>query len=165
MPTCPAVPNKQCQVTEVILKKAYAASAFSAQLSNYNSVLVAYQAHLVRSFTNLGPSIQQLDELCLLSRALLRLSKLSEQTVGRNLAALVAARRQMWLSQAHMSDGDKTVLLDASVTPGRTFGPAVDDMLQRELVHLFLKCPPPVCKQGQQHWQSWHQWCPRFQAP
>ncbi|RXM36485.1 Tomoregulin-1 [Acipenser ruthenus] len=123
-------PIKQCWVTEVILKKAYAASAFSARLGNYNSILVAYQAHLVRSFTDLGPSVQQLDELRFISRTLLQLSKLSAQAVGRNLAALLAARRKLWLSQACVSEGDTTTLLDAPVTPGRTFGPALDDMLQ-----------------------------------
>ncbi|MGH0129295.1 UNVERIFIED_CONTAM: hypothetical protein FKN15_004774 [Acipenser sinensis] len=53
------------------------------------------------------------------------------QAVGRKQAALVAARWQLWLSQACVSDGDKTALLDAPVTPGHTFGPVVDDMLQR----------------------------------
>ncbi|MGH0122180.1 UNVERIFIED_CONTAM: hypothetical protein FKN15_015485 [Acipenser sinensis] len=97
------------------------------------------EAHLVSSFTDPGPTV-------------LRLSKLSAQAVGRNLAALVAARRQRWLSQACVSEGDKIVLLDAPVTPGHTFSPAVDDMLQHshharestmELVHLLPKHPPP----------------------
>ncbi|MGH0147980.1 UNVERIFIED_CONTAM: hypothetical protein FKN15_011515 [Acipenser sinensis] len=37
-----ACPNKQCQVSEVILKRAYSAGVFSAWLGNYNSILVAY---------------------------------------------------------------------------------------------------------------------------
>ncbi|MGH0171517.1 UNVERIFIED_CONTAM: hypothetical protein FKN15_061754 [Acipenser sinensis] len=40
-----ACPNKQCRVTEVLLKKAYSANAFVARLSNYNTCLVAYQSH------------------------------------------------------------------------------------------------------------------------
>ncbi|MGH0138196.1 UNVERIFIED_CONTAM: hypothetical protein FKN15_066747 [Acipenser sinensis] len=59
------------------------------------------------------PSSQQLNELRLSSRNLLRLSMLSGQMIGRNLAGLVAARRQLWLSQAHVLDGDKMALLDA----------------------------------------------------
>ncbi|MBN3286558.1 CREM protein, partial [Polyodon spathula] len=39
--------------------------------------------------------------------------------------------RQLWLSPARIADGDKAPLLDAPITPGHTFGPAVDDMLQR----------------------------------
>ncbi|MGH0125413.1 UNVERIFIED_CONTAM: hypothetical protein FKN15_068963 [Acipenser sinensis] len=157
-----ACPNKQCRVTEVILKKAYTISAFSARLGSYNSILVAYQAHLIWAIAETHKSLSlQLDELCLILRNVLRLSKLSGQAIGRNLASLVAAHRQLWLSRARVLDGDKTALLDAPVTPGRTFGPAVDKMLQqsqrarkstRELVHLLPKCPPPPCKPAAQ----WH---------
>ncbi|MGH0130429.1 UNVERIFIED_CONTAM: hypothetical protein FKN15_042421 [Acipenser sinensis] len=91
-----------------------------------NSILVAYQAQLMGSLSeNHRPSSQQLDELHLISRNLLQLSKLSGQAIGRNLAALVAARRQLWLCQARVLDGDKMALLDVLVTPGHTFGPAV----------------------------------------
>ncbi|MGH0129852.1 UNVERIFIED_CONTAM: hypothetical protein FKN15_039996 [Acipenser sinensis] len=38
-----ACPNKQCRVTEVLLKKAYSTDSFVAQLGNYNTCLVAYQ--------------------------------------------------------------------------------------------------------------------------
>ncbi|MGH0192559.1 UNVERIFIED_CONTAM: hypothetical protein FKN15_018215 [Acipenser sinensis] len=41
-----ACPNKQCRVTEVLLKKAYSADAFVARLGNYNTCLVAYQCHI-----------------------------------------------------------------------------------------------------------------------
>ncbi|MGH0156484.1 UNVERIFIED_CONTAM: hypothetical protein FKN15_031453 [Acipenser sinensis] len=71
----------------------------------------------------------RLDELRLISRNLLRLSKLSGQAIGRNLAALVIARRQLWLSQACVLNGEKTALLDAPVTPGHTFCLVVDEML------------------------------------
>ncbi|MGH0144223.1 UNVERIFIED_CONTAM: hypothetical protein FKN15_002638 [Acipenser sinensis] len=102
-----------------------------------------------------------LDELHLISRNLLRLSKLSGQAIGRNLAALVAAHRQLWLSQARVLDGDKTVLLDAPITPGHTFGPAVDKMLQqsqharestRVLLCLLPNRPPPPRRPAAQ----WH---------
>ncbi|MGH0178763.1 UNVERIFIED_CONTAM: hypothetical protein FKN15_014488 [Acipenser sinensis] len=99
-------------------------------LGSYNIILVAYQAHLIGSIADTRkPSSLQLDKLRLISRNLLRLSKLSGQAIGRNLAALVAARRQLWLSQARVLNRDKTALLDAPVTPSHTFGPAVDKML------------------------------------
>ncbi|MGH0120193.1 UNVERIFIED_CONTAM: hypothetical protein FKN15_006354 [Acipenser sinensis] len=90
----------------------------------------AYQAQLMESLSeNHRPSSQQLEELRLINRNLLWLSKLSGQAIGRNLAALVAACRQLWLSQARVLDADKTTLLDVTVTPGHTFGPVVDEML------------------------------------
>ncbi|MGH0118007.1 UNVERIFIED_CONTAM: hypothetical protein FKN15_047012, partial [Acipenser sinensis] len=80
--------------------------------------------------------------------------------MGRNLAEQVAARRQLWLSQARVSDGDKALLLDAPFTPEHTFGPAVDEMLHhchhvwestKEQVRLLpKKRPHPVCLWPQQ---------------
>ncbi|MGH0158513.1 UNVERIFIED_CONTAM: hypothetical protein FKN15_035579 [Acipenser sinensis] len=80
------------------------------------------------------------------------LQYIGRQAVGRNLTALVAAHRQLWLSHARVPDGDKAPLLGALVAPGHTFGPAVDEMLQRfyrkwesakELVRLLPKRPSP----------------------
>ncbi len=71
-----ACPNKQHRVSEVILKRAYSASAFTAWLGNYNIILVAYQLNLLRSLSdNHRPSPQQLDELCLVNTNLLHVSK------------------------------------------------------------------------------------------
>ncbi|MGH0136240.1 UNVERIFIED_CONTAM: hypothetical protein FKN15_042297, partial [Acipenser sinensis] len=65
-------------------------------------------------------------ELLLVNKNLLHVSKLNRQAVGRNLDALIAACRQLWLSQARMPDEDKAPLLDAPIT----FGHTVDKMLQ-----------------------------------
>ncbi|MGH0137705.1 UNVERIFIED_CONTAM: hypothetical protein FKN15_040746 [Acipenser sinensis] len=62
---------------------------------------------------------------------LTRTCSVCPNSMGRNLAALVAARRQRGLSQAHVPDGDKAPLLEAPIAPGHAFGPAVDEMLQR----------------------------------
>ncbi|MGH0136936.1 UNVERIFIED_CONTAM: hypothetical protein FKN15_006869 [Acipenser sinensis] len=71
-------------------------------------------------------------ELCLLSSTLLQISGLQGQALGQSLASLVVARRQLWLSQARVSDADKAVLLDALISLGHTFRPAVE-ILQRSL--------------------------------
>ncbi|MGH0132130.1 UNVERIFIED_CONTAM: hypothetical protein FKN15_049991 [Acipenser sinensis] len=119
--TCP---NKQF--------RAYSGDVFTALLGNCNSILVAYQTCLLKAVSESHrPSPQQLEELCLVNKNLLRISKLNGQAVGRNLTALIAARRHLCLSQARVSDGDKALLLGAPITPGHTFGPAVDEMLQR----------------------------------
>ncbi|MGH0119411.1 UNVERIFIED_CONTAM: hypothetical protein FKN15_022546 [Acipenser sinensis] len=46
---------------------------------------------------------------------------------------LVEERRQLWLSQARVPEADKAVLLDAPISPGHTFGPAVEEILQKSL--------------------------------
>ncbi|MGH0145862.1 UNVERIFIED_CONTAM: hypothetical protein FKN15_053131 [Acipenser sinensis] len=113
------------------------------------------------------PTPQQLEELQLVNKNLLWISKLNRQAVGRNLASLIAARCQLWLSPVRIVDGDKAPLLDAPITPGHTFGPAVDEMLQRchrarestkDLVRLFPKRPPPARRPAPS-------WRPRFQQP
>ncbi|MGH0175886.1 UNVERIFIED_CONTAM: hypothetical protein FKN15_071688 [Acipenser sinensis] len=101
--TCP---NKQCRVLKVMLKKAYSAGAFAARLGNYNRILVAYQSCLLKSLSQSHrPTSQQLEELRLVNKNLLRISKFNGQAVGGNLAALVAVRRQLWLSQMLKSEG------------------------------------------------------------
>ncbi|MGH0180247.1 UNVERIFIED_CONTAM: hypothetical protein FKN15_003671 [Acipenser sinensis] len=70
-------------------------------------------------------------ELHLLSSTLLQISGLQGQTLGRSLASLIVAHRQLWLSQARVPDVDKTTLLDAPISPGHTFGPAVEEILQK----------------------------------
>ncbi|MGH0132065.1 UNVERIFIED_CONTAM: hypothetical protein FKN15_066249 [Acipenser sinensis] len=54
-----------------------------------------------------------------------------EHALGRSLASLVVACRQLWLSQARVLDEDKAALLDAPIFPGHTFGQAVEEILQR----------------------------------
>ncbi|MGH0122087.1 UNVERIFIED_CONTAM: hypothetical protein FKN15_010501 [Acipenser sinensis] len=47
-----------------------------------------------------------------------------------HLKRAYAAEAQLWLSQARVPDADKAVLLDAPISPGHTFGPAVEEILQ-----------------------------------
>ncbi|MGH0146784.1 UNVERIFIED_CONTAM: hypothetical protein FKN15_009056 [Acipenser sinensis] len=64
-------------------------------------------------------------ELRLLSSTLLQISGLQGQALGRSLASLIVARRQLWLSQVRVPDVYKATLLDAPITPG------VEEILQR----------------------------------
>ncbi|MGH0131820.1 UNVERIFIED_CONTAM: hypothetical protein FKN15_055947 [Acipenser sinensis] len=99
----PACPNKQCRTTEVAL---------------------------VRDLPEC-PSAALRSELVTVSQLLVRLAQLNSRAQGRSIASLVVARRQLWLSQARVQELDKAPLLDAPILPGHTFGPAVEEMLQR----------------------------------
>ncbi|MGH0135923.1 UNVERIFIED_CONTAM: hypothetical protein FKN15_061918 [Acipenser sinensis] len=61
----------------------------------------------------------------------LQISGFQGQALGRSLAGLVVACRQLWLSQARVTDADKSALLDTPISPGHTFGPAVEEIMQR----------------------------------
>ncbi|MGH0153466.1 UNVERIFIED_CONTAM: hypothetical protein FKN15_027295 [Acipenser sinensis] len=69
-------------------------------------------------------------ELGFLSSTLLQIAGIQGQAPCRSLASLIVARRQLWLSQAKVPDADKAALLDSPISPGHTFGPAVE-ILQR----------------------------------
>ncbi|MGH0164107.1 UNVERIFIED_CONTAM: hypothetical protein FKN15_060286 [Acipenser sinensis] len=139
---------------------------FTSEEGNYNSILVAYQSCLLKPLSQSHrPTPKQLEELRLVNKNLLRISKFNGQAVGRNLAALIAARHQLWLPQARMADGDKAPLLNARITPGHTFGPTVDGMRShraqestKELMRLLTKRLPLVRRPAPN-------WRPRFQQP
>ncbi|MGH0137832.1 UNVERIFIED_CONTAM: hypothetical protein FKN15_038396 [Acipenser sinensis] len=69
-------------------------------------------------------------KLRLVSGTLLLISGFQGQALGRSLAGLIVACRQLLLSQARVPDMDKSALLDTSISPGHTFGPAVEKILQ-----------------------------------
>ncbi|MGH0174739.1 UNVERIFIED_CONTAM: hypothetical protein FKN15_068993 [Acipenser sinensis] len=97
-------PNKQCKVTEAMLKKAYAAEALATRLGNYTSILVAYQSMLVQSLSvNHRPPWRMLKDLQLVTDHQLQLFKYNGQSLGRGIAALIAVQWQFRLSQARMA--------------------------------------------------------------
>ncbi|MGH0159869.1 UNVERIFIED_CONTAM: hypothetical protein FKN15_038438 [Acipenser sinensis] len=124
----PACPNPQCKVTETHLKRVYAAEAQVTRLSNTASVLMAYMDGVLREAPLPEPVAT---ELRLLSSTLLQISGLQGQALGRRLASLIVACRQLWLSQATVPDTDKATQLDAPISPVHTFGPVIEEILQR----------------------------------
>ncbi|MGH0138678.1 UNVERIFIED_CONTAM: hypothetical protein FKN15_067491 [Acipenser sinensis] len=128
----PSCPNKQCRITEAHLKKGYAAATEAVRLSNVASLLTVYQAALLRDLPEC-PSAALRTELGTVAQLLVKLAQLNARAQGRSIASLVVARRQLWLSQARVQESDKVPLLDAPISPGHTFGPAVEEMLQRSV--------------------------------
>ncbi|MGH0144803.1 UNVERIFIED_CONTAM: hypothetical protein FKN15_003225 [Acipenser sinensis] len=128
----PSCPNKQCRIMEAHLKKGYAVATEADRLSNVASLLTLYQAALLRDLPEC-PSAALRTELGAVAQLLVKLAQLNARAQGRSIASLVVARRQLWLSQARVQEPDKVPLLDAPISPGHTFGPAVEEMLQRSV--------------------------------
>ncbi|MGH0157187.1 UNVERIFIED_CONTAM: hypothetical protein FKN15_037303 [Acipenser sinensis] len=130
----------------------------NACLGIYNSILVAYQAHLLGSIAETHkPLSQQLDELRLVSRNLLRLSKLNGQAIGSTGGCSQAT----FGSPKHACLTETKQHCWALRSPQVTFGPVMDEMMQwshcarestKELVLLLPKRLPPPCKPATQ----WH---------
>ncbi|MGH0144527.1 UNVERIFIED_CONTAM: hypothetical protein FKN15_045624 [Acipenser sinensis] len=156
----PACPNKQCRTTEIHLKKGYLAATEAVRLSNVASLLAVYQASLVKDLPE-HPSASLRAELALVAQFLVKIAQLNARAQGRSIASLVVARRQLWLSQARVQEPDKAPLLDAPITPGHTFGPALEELLQcsvkaREASQQMAKMWPH--KPFQPRRQQEHQW-------
>ncbi|MGH0153949.1 UNVERIFIED_CONTAM: hypothetical protein FKN15_045220 [Acipenser sinensis] len=96
-----ACPNKQCRITEVHLKRGYSAATEAVRLSNLASLLLVYQAALVKDLPDY-PSVSLRTELGLIAQLLVKLDQLNARAQGRSIASLVVARRQLWLSQARV---------------------------------------------------------------
>ncbi|MGH0135754.1 UNVERIFIED_CONTAM: hypothetical protein FKN15_037536 [Acipenser sinensis] len=128
----PSCPNRQCRITEAHLKKGYAAATEAVRLSNVASLLTVYQAARLRDLPEC-PSAALRTELGAVAQLLVKLAQLNVRAQGRSIASLVVARRQLWLSQVRVQEPDKVPLLDAPISPGHTFGPAVEEMLQRSV--------------------------------
>ncbi|MGH0186466.1 UNVERIFIED_CONTAM: hypothetical protein FKN15_021608 [Acipenser sinensis] len=95
----PACSNKQCRITEVHLKKGFAAATEAVRLSNVASLLTVYQVAFIRDLPEY-PSAALRSELGMVSQLLVKLAQLNAWDQGRSIASLVVARRQLWLSQA-----------------------------------------------------------------
>ncbi|MGH0128055.1 UNVERIFIED_CONTAM: hypothetical protein FKN15_036100 [Acipenser sinensis] len=164
-PTCP---NKQCRITEVHLKRGYSAATEAVRLSNLASLLSVYQAALIKDLPDY-PSVSLRAELGLIAQLLVKLAQLNARAQGRSIASLVVARRQLWLSQARVQEHDKAPLLDAPITRGHTFGPAVEEMLQlsakakeaSQQLATVWPCRPFQLKRPQEH--QWRRTPPQHQ--
>ncbi|MGH0137041.1 UNVERIFIED_CONTAM: hypothetical protein FKN15_064445 [Acipenser sinensis] len=166
----PACPNRQCRTAEVHLKKGYSAATEAVRLSNVAGLLSVYQASLVKDLPeHLSVSLRA--KLVLVAQLLVKIAQLNARTQGRSIASLVVTRRQHWLLQARVQEPDKAPLLDAPITPGHTFGPAVEEMLQRsvkaqEASQQMAKMWPhkPFQPKHQQEHQ-WHRTPPQHHQP
>ncbi|MGH0146309.1 UNVERIFIED_CONTAM: hypothetical protein FKN15_030055 [Acipenser sinensis] len=140
-----ACPYKQCWVSEVILKRAYSAGAFATQLGP----LLAYQTYLLQSLSmNHRPSPQQLDELRLVNKNLLRVSKLNGQAVGTNLAVLVTTHRQLWLSQRPPPVQKPAANCWLHLLPEAIFGTGLRLLAAEAIISLRQKAKPQVKQQS-----------------
>ncbi|KAL0169056.1 hypothetical protein M9458_037278, partial [Cirrhinus mrigala] len=92
------------------------------------SVLQAYQADLLKGLDE-GEKVD-LEEL----RRTADLALHAEETaraVRRSMAAMVAAKRHLWLTLSDMKEKDRVFLLDAPLETSDLFGDAVDSVVSR----------------------------------
>ena len=90
------------------------------------AVLQIHQANLLRSLDEAGPSAERVTDLRSATDLALRATKTAAQAIGRNMAALTATERNLWLTLSDMSGSDRATFLDALVSlSAGLFGPSV----------------------------------------
>ncbi len=79
----------------------------------------------------------------------LRATKATAQAIGHSMSSLIVLERHLWLTMMEMKEADKVPFLDAPVSSGTLFGPAVEGFanrfteaqkLSQAMWHFLPKC-------------------------
>lgn len=119
-------PRPQCRLTDDFIGKSYDAAARAARIGNSLSHLILAQSQALQS-SGVDPSLQSLSEASLQAFAFM------SRELGRLMASLTLARRQIWLAQSPLSEPCRRALRSLPVVPGQLFGAAAQQALERTL--------------------------------
>ncbi len=61
----------------------------------------------------------------------LRATKVTAQAIGHTMSSLIVLERHLWLTMMEMKETDKVPFLNAPVSLGSLFGPAVEGFAER----------------------------------
>ncbi len=119
-------PNVECRRTDEFLSRAYNATASLGRVSNSLAhMLVALHSSLRETSSN--PLVTDLSELTLQTMGVIA------NHCGTALGTLVQARRQVWLAQSSLPEVCRNNLQRLRLVPGRMFGPAAQEALDRRV--------------------------------
>ncbi len=94
------------------------------------AVLQVFQAKMLAS-EEAGLDAASLRDLRSATDLALRTTKATAQAIGRSMFSLVVLERHLWLTLTEMKEADKVPFLDAPVSSGNLFGPAVEGFAER----------------------------------
>lgn len=117
-------PRPQCRVTDDLITKSYDTAARIGRLGNSLSHLALALSQSLRD-TEADTAIQSLSDASLQAFAYM------SRELGRLMATLTIARRQVWLAQSPLSESCRGALRTLPVVPGQIFGPAAQQTLER----------------------------------
>ncbi|CAM4514717.1 unnamed protein product [Leuciscus chuanchicus] len=141
-----ALPSKACRTTSALVGRAFAAAGQAASALHSMAVLQILQADLLRELDEKGPDRAALTDLHSVTDLSLRATKSAAQAIGRSMASLTITERHLWLMLADMSESERSVFLNAPLSPTGLFGPAVSGIVERfsevqkasQAMNLFL---------------------------
>ena len=128
----PTLPSRPLKNTSALVGKAYSAAGQAAACMHTMAILQAYQADLLKDACEGGEiSADMINELRQTADLTLRATRETAKSIGRSMAAMVATERHLWLSQTSMKEKDKSLLLNAPVSPAGLFGDALISVTER----------------------------------
>ncbi|KAI7813915.1 hypothetical protein IRJ41_004328 [Triplophysa rosa] len=119
-------PSAQCGRTDSLLKKAYDSTAYITRTENTICQLLLTTTSSLES-ADVDPSVSQF-----LQTAIMAMGHVTRE-LGALTATLLAARRQVWLAQARLSEDCKKTLRDLPFVPGYLFGPNIPELLEKRV--------------------------------
>ncbi len=116
--------SKPCRATSALTGGAYSAAGQAASALHSMAVLQVFQTKKVVN-EEAGLNSASLRDLRSVTDLALRPTKATAQAIGRSMSSLIVFERHLWLTITEMKEADKVPFLDALVSSGSLFGPAV----------------------------------------
>ncbi|KAG1925197.1 hypothetical protein F2P79_025690, partial [Pimephales promelas] len=128
----PMLPTRPLKSTPSLVGKAYSAAGQAASCLHTMTILQAYQADLLREIDEREEvSADAIRELRRATDLAFCATKEKAKSVGRSMAALVATERHLWLNLSEIKEKDRSVLLDAPMSPSSLFGDAINCVIDQ----------------------------------
>ncbi len=89
------------------------------------AVLQVFQAKMLAN-EDAGLDPASLSDLRSATDLALRATKATAQAIGRSMSSLIVLERHLWLTMTEMKEADKIPFLDAPISSGSLFRPAVE---------------------------------------
>ncbi len=123
-------PSKPCRAPSALAGHIYSAAGQAACALHSMVVLQVFQAKMLAN-EEAGLDTASLRDLRSATDLALRATKVTAQAIGRTMSSLIVLERHLWLTMMEMKEADKVPFLNAPVSLGSLFGPAVEGFAER----------------------------------
>ncbi len=127
----PCLPSRACKYSSGLTGSAYRACGEAASALHAMALLQVHQAKALRDLHEGGHDLAVLHELRAATDLALRATKVTAQSLGREMSTLVVQERHLWLGLTDMKEQEKVQFLNAPVSQTGLFGDAVESCAQQ----------------------------------
>ncbi len=123
-------PSKPCRATSELAGRTYSAAGQAASALHSTAVLQVFQAKMLAN-EEAGLDAASLRDLRSATDLALRATKATAQAIGCSMSNLKVLEHHLWLTMTEMKEVEKVPFLEALVSSGSLFGPAVEGFAER----------------------------------